>query len=84
MKRSLEMPDRKIKDRVDLGLSPSTSVEDWDCREVEETKYMLNQAMLTDLIDSRHQLNYLLAYGVEGWEFYAEAMTAYAGEIDAD
>jgi len=32
-----------FKDAIKLGLSPSASVEWWDCREVEETNYMLNQ-----------------------------------------
>jgi len=58
----------------DLAAMDSTIAPNW----------IISDKLFHELVANDKELKYLRAYGVEGWEFYAEAMVASEGHIRED
>jgi hypothetical protein len=59
---------RTLKDRVKQGVSPSTVVEDWDCRRIKvDAEYFYTIQRASEFLEL------LEAEGVEDWPGYAIA-----------
>jgi len=69
--------DGLFKDRVKLGVSPSTEVTNIDCRPKVTT---INSAYLNSIQKDSEFLECLDACGVCDWEGYKEAVTMYEEE----
>ena len=50
----------------------------------QDSSWAISDSLFQSLIADARDLRFLKAYGVEGWEFYAEAMVASEGHIRED
>jgi hypothetical protein len=73
--------DTRPKDRVKLGVSPSTIVEEMDCRKTQ----VVSSAYLAFIIADSHKYECMMTCGLEDWERYQMGIAMYESEkVGAD